>query len=68
MINWQSCPALELAPKLVSGAWFFRCTRVPVVTLFEDLEDGFTIDKFVELFPGVELIHVRKVLENAAQS
>ena len=49
MINWQSCPALELAPKLVSGAWFFRCTRVPVVTLFEDLEDGFTIDKFVEL-------------------
>ena len=51
-----------------SGAWFFRCTRVPVVTLSEDLEDGFTIDKFVELFPGVELIHVRKVIENAAQS
>jgi len=46
----------------------FRGTRVPVVALFENLEDGITINEFVELFPGVELIHARSVLEHAAKS
>ena len=40
----------------------FRGTRVPVVALFENLEDGVTINEFVELFPSVELINVRSVL------
>jgi uncharacterized protein (DUF433 family) len=53
MINWNTCPCVELNPELVSGAWVFRGTRVPVVALFENLEDGITINEFVELFPGV---------------
>ena len=68
MIDWSSCPAVELNPELVSGAWVFRGTRVPVVALFENLEDGVTINEFVELFPGVELFHARSVLEHAAKS
>jgi uncharacterized protein (DUF433 family) len=52
----------------VSGAWVFRGTRVPVVALFENLEDGVSIIEFVELFPGVDLIHARNVLEYAAKS
>ena len=36
----------------VSGAWLFCGTRVPVTALFENLEDGATIDDFVEWFPG----------------
>ena len=36
--------------------------------LFENLEDGVTINEFVELFPGVELTHARSVLEHAAKS
>ena len=68
MIDWNSCPSLELIPELVSGAWVFIGTRVPVVALFENLEDGITINEFVELFPGVELIHARSVLEHAAKS
>ena len=68
MIDLNSCPAVELNPELVSGAWVFRGTRVPVVALFENLEDGVTINEFVELFPGVDLLHARSVLEHAAKS
>ena len=68
MIDWNTCPSVELNPELVSGAWVFRGTRVPLVALFENLEDGITINEFVELFPGVELIYARSVLEHAAKS
>ena len=68
MIDWNSCPAVELNLELVSGAWVFRGTRVPVVALFENLEDGVTVNEFVELFPGVDLLHARSVLEHAAKS
>ena len=68
MIDWNTCPFVELDPELVSGAWVFRGTRVPVVALFENVEDGVTINVFVELFLGLELIHARSVLEHAAKS
>ena len=67
-IDWNSCLAVELNPKLVSGAWMFRGTRVPVVALFDNLEDSVTVNEFVELFPGVDLLHARSVLEHAAKS
>ena len=68
MIDWNTCPSVELNPELVSGAWVFRGTRVPLVALFENLEDGITINEFVDLFPGVELTHARSVLDHAAKS
>jgi uncharacterized protein (DUF433 family) len=40
----------------------------PVVALFENLEDGVTVNEFVELFPGVDLLLARSVLEHAAKS
>jgi len=68
MIDWSSCPAVERDPELVSGAWVFRGTRVPVAALFENLEDGAQIAQFVDWFPGVTLEQVRAVLEHAARS
>ena len=68
MIDWNSCTAVELSPDLVSGAWVFRGTRVPVVVLFENLEDGVSINEFIELFPGVDLVHARSVLKHIAKS
>jgi uncharacterized protein (DUF433 family) len=68
MIDWSSCPAVELSPDLVSGAWVFRGTRVPVVALFENLEDGVSINEFIELFPGVDLVHARSALKHVAKS
>ena len=55
--------AVERDPATVSGAWVFAKTRVPVRALFENLEDGATIDEFVEWFPGVTRKQVEAVLE-----
>ena len=68
MIDWSSCSAVERGPSRVSGAWVFRGTRVPVAALFENLEDGASIQDFVQWFPGVSLEQVRAVLEHAARS
>ena len=68
MIDWSTCLAVERDPELVSGAWVFRGTRVPIAALFENLEDGAQVDQFVEWFPGVSLEQARTVLEHAARS
>ena len=47
MIDWSVCPAVEKDPEVVSGAWVFRGTRVPVAALFENLEDGAHVSEFV---------------------
>jgi uncharacterized protein (DUF433 family) len=68
MIDWSSCESVEHQADIVSNAWVFRGTRVPVAALFENLEDGATVTQFVEWFPGVSSNQVRSVLEHAAHS
>ena len=68
MINWASCKAVERDIEVVSGAWVFQKTRVPISALFENLEDGITITQFVLWFPGVTIDQVKEVLEHVAQS
>lgn len=68
MIDWSTCAAVESDPSRVSGAWVFRRTRVPVAALFENLEDGASVNDFVQWFPGVSVEQVRAVLEHAARS
>ena len=59
---------MERDPERVSGAWIFRGTRVPVRALFENLEDGATVDDFLEWFPGVQRAQVEAVLKHAEHS
>jgi uncharacterized protein (DUF433 family) len=66
--EWHLCPSVESDPGLHSGAWVFRGTRVPISALFENLRDGLTVNEFVNLYPGVDLIDVTKVLQHAAKS
>jgi uncharacterized protein (DUF433 family) len=68
MMDWTSCLAVERSALVVSGAWVFSGTRVPVRALFEHLEDGATVDDFLEWFPGVTRRQVETVLEHAAAS
>jgi uncharacterized protein (DUF433 family) len=68
MQDWSSCPAVERNMQVLSGAWVFRGTRVPVAALFENLEDGAQLQDFVQWFPGVSLEQARQVLEHAASS
>jgi len=49
-LDWSQCPAVENVPGKVSGAWVFRGTRMPVQTVFENLEAGISIDEITEVF------------------
>lgn len=50
VLDWSKCPAVESIPGKVSGAWLFKGTRMPVATVFENLEDGLSIDEIIEQF------------------
>lgn len=67
-LDWSKCAAVESVPGKVSGAWVFRGTRIPVVAVFENLEDGLTIDQVVDLYDGLTREQVKAVLEFAAHS
>ena len=67
-LDWSQCPAVESVPGKVSGAWVFRNTRMPVVAVFENLEDGVTIDELVEQYDGLTREQVKSVLDFAARS
>lgn len=66
-LDWSLCSAVESIPSKVSGAWVFRGTRTPVAIVFENLEDGMTIDEVMEQFP-VTREQIKAVLEFAARS
>lgn len=68
MFDWSQCPGVERVPGKVSGAWVFKGTRVPVRSLFENLEGGARVDEFLEWFPGVTHAQVEAVLEHAERS
>ena len=65
---WKSCKVVERNPDVVSGVWVFRGTRVPVSSLFENLEDGAQVNDFIDWFPGVTEEQVREVLEYVTHS
>lgn len=68
MLDWSQCPAVEHDARKLSGSWVFRGTRVPVTALFENLENGATVDDILSWFPGVEREQIEAVLGHAARS
>jgi uncharacterized protein (DUF433 family) len=54
---------VEINPKKMSGTPVFRGTRVPIQNLFDCLEDGETLEQFLEQFPTVTREQVSGVLE-----
>jgi len=66
-LDWSQCPAVESIPGKVSGAWVFRGTRMPVQTVFENLEAGMSLREIAEVF-DVTPEEVRAVLHFAAKS
>lgn len=67
-LDWSTCPAVESVSGKLGGAWVFRGTRIPVSAVFENLEDGLTIDEIVQMFDGLARDQVVTVLDFAAQS
>jgi uncharacterized protein (DUF433 family) len=67
VLDWSQCPAVESVPGKRSGAWVFRNTRMPVATVFENLEAGSSIEEIIEQF-HVTREQIQAVLAFAARS
>ena len=67
-MDWTDCNTVERDPERVSGAWVFKGTRVPVRTLFENIEAGASLDEFIEWFQGVTREQALEVLRHAERS
>jgi len=55
-------------PNVLGGTPCFAGTRVPVKSLFDHLEGGYTVDYFLTQFPSVKREQVLTVLENSRHS
>jgi uncharacterized protein (DUF433 family) len=49
-LDWSQCDAVESVPGKVSGAWVLKGTRMPVQTIFANLEAGMSLKEITEVF------------------
>ena len=68
VLDWSQCPAVERVPGKLSGAWVLRGTRMPVATVFENLEAGANIDDILKWFDGLDREQVKAVIDFAVRS
>lgn len=54
---------ITVDPEIVSGTPVFTGTRVPIDALINNLEDGLTLDEFLDNFPTVSREQALQVLE-----
>jgi uncharacterized protein (DUF433 family) len=66
-LDWSLCPSVESVPGRVGGAWVFRGTRMPVATVFENLESGASVEDIMEWF-DLTREQIAAVLDFAARS
>jgi uncharacterized protein (DUF433 family) len=68
MLDWTQCTVVERGPGKSRCMWRFKGTHVPATLLFENLEDGATVNDFLDWYPGVTREQVLAVLEFAERS
>ena len=56
---------ITVDPDILGGTPVFKGTRVPVKTLFDYLEDDYSLDEFLECFPSVTREMAFRVLERS---
>jgi uncharacterized protein (DUF433 family) len=66
-LDRSQCPSVESIPARMSGSWVFCGTRMPVATVFENLEAGASIEDIMEWF-DLTREQVTTVLDFAARS
>ena len=52
MLTLEHSPVAS-TPDVLGGTLVFRGTRVPVQTLLDYLQDGFSMEQFIAFFPSV---------------
>jgi len=53
MLTLNSNPVTS-SPKVLGGTLVFQGTRVPAQALIDYLNDGFTLEQFLQYFPSVK--------------
>jgi len=61
-------PLIQRSANILGGTPVFAGTRVPVQTLFDYLEEGDTLDEFLDDFPSVTKEHAVNVLEKMKEA
>jgi len=61
----NSTELITVNPEILGGKPVFEGTRVPVRTLFQYLERGYSLEEFIECFPSVTKDMARRVLERS---
>jgi uncharacterized protein (DUF433 family) len=61
----QSSDLITVDPDVLGGTPVFKGTRVPVKTLFEYLENNYSLEEFLKCFPSVTRDMARRVLERS---
>jgi uncharacterized protein (DUF433 family) len=64
----NSSDLITIDPEILGGAPVFKGTRVPVKSLFEYLENDYSVEEFLECFPSVSRDLVNKVLERSEEA
>jgi uncharacterized protein (DUF433 family) len=59
----SEAPLIQRSDNILGGTPVFAGTRVPVKTLFDYLEEGETLDEFLDDFPAVSKEQAVNVLE-----
>jgi uncharacterized protein (DUF433 family) len=59
---------ITVDPDILGGTPVFKGTRVPVKTIFEYLEDNFTLAEFLTCFPSVSRDMAINVLESSEKA
>ncbi len=59
---------ITVDPETMGGVPVFKGTRVPVATLFEYLEDNYSLYEFLDSFPSVKKEDALAVLIDAQQN
>jgi uncharacterized protein (DUF433 family) len=56
---------ITIDPEVLGGSPVFKGTRVPVKSLFDYLEDNYTLEEFLECFPTVSHEMACRLLERS---
>jgi uncharacterized protein (DUF433 family) len=54
--------------EILGGTPVFKGTRVPIKTLFDYLENNYTLDEFLECFPSVTREMALRLLERSERA
>lgn len=61
-------PLIWINPERMGGVPCFYKTRLPIDSLFENLEDGVSLDEWLDAFPDISREQAQAVLEFAKKS